>query len=134
MSPLTKFTRPHSEQRITRFLEDLSAEQFKESEREAAEHDSISDQIFTYFTQKCTITSANKTLKEMNEFLYSLQSLESPRESHIHYMELINENADSQETLLHVSDYLISELYSEYQDGWVVLVGDGKTYEHLHNI
>ena len=49
-------------------------------------------------------------------------------------MELFNENADSQETMLHISDYLLSELYSQYQDGWVLLVGDGKTYEHLRNI
>ena len=136
MSPLVKFTRPHSETWMSQFLEDLSVEQFKESEREAAENDSISVQMFIYLTHKSTITSHDNTLKEMNEFLYSMQGSESPRVSHIHYMELLNENADSQETMLHISDYLLSELHYQYQyqDGWVLLVGDGKTYEHLHNI
>ena len=125
MSPLVKFTRPHSETRMSQFLEDLSVEQFKESEREAAENDSISVQMFIYLTHKSTITSHDNTLKEMNEFLYSMQGSESPRVSHIHYMELLNENADSQETMLHISDYVLSELHSQYQDGWVLLVGDG---------
>ena len=134
VSPLVKFTRPHSEKQMSQFLEDLSVEQFKESEREAAENDSISVQMFIYLTHKSTFTSNDNTLKEMNEFLYLMQGSESPRVSHIHYMELLNENADSQETVLHISDYLLSELHSQYQDGWVLLVGDGKTYEHLRNI
>ena len=92
-------------------------EQFKESEREAAENDSISAQMFIYLTHKSTTTSNDNTLKEMNEFLYSMQGSESPRVSHIHYMEQLNENADSQETMLHISDYLLSELHSQYQDG-----------------
>ena len=50
MSPLVKFTRPHSEKQMSQFLEDLSVEQFKESEREAAENDSISVQIFIYLS------------------------------------------------------------------------------------
>ena len=78
MSPLVKFTRPHSEKQMSQFLEDLSVEQFKESEREAAENDSISVQIFIYLTHKSTITSNDNTLKEMNEFLYSMQGSESP--------------------------------------------------------
>ena len=90
--------------------------------------------MFIYLTHKSTITSNDNTLKEMNEFLYSMQGSESPRVSHIHYMELLNENADSQETMLHISDYLLSELHSQYQDGWVLSVGNGKTYEHLRNI
>lgn len=138
MSPIGKFSRPHGSHSMSRFIEDLSVDlsvdQFKESEREGAEYDNISSQVFAYLTHKCTVISTEKTLKELNEFLTSMRGFESPKESRIHYMELLNENADSQETMLHVSDYLLSELHSDIQDGWVILVGDGKTYEHLHGI
>ena len=34
----------------------------------------------------------------------------------------------------HVSDILLQHASSEHQDNYVVLIGDGKTYEHLMGI
>ena len=48
-------------------------------------------------------------------------------------MELLDENADSKETMTEVSELVLEKLLSESQK-WVVLVGDGKTYEHLQSI
>ena len=53
--------------------------------------------------------------------------------SQIHYMELVNENPDSDETIARIADQLL-EKFSVTPQSWVVLVGDGKTYEHLINI
>ena len=49
-------------------------------------------------------------------------------------MDLVDENPDSDETMMLVAEKLLTELQSDVQHGYVVLVGDGKTYEHLVNI
>ena len=51
-----------------------------------------------------------------------------------YYMELLDEHPDSANTMRHVADILLQNCNSDYQDGYVVLVGDGKTYEHLIKI
>jgi len=48
-------------------------------------------------------------------------------------MELVDENPDCTETMSLVSEDLLAK-FENVQDGWVVLVGDGKTYRHLMNI
>ena len=49
-------------------------------------------------------------------------------------MELVDENPDTDETMLEVAEDLLDKFTIETQQGWVILVGDGKTYEHLMNI
>ena len=41
---------------------------------------------------------------------------------------------DSADTMRHVAEILLQNCSSVYQNGYVVLVGDGKTYEHLMKI
>ena len=48
-------------------------------------------------------------------------------------MDILDENADSQETMAEVSELVIEKMLSGSQK-WVVLVGDGKTYEHLQKV
>jgi len=48
-------------------------------------------------------------------------------------MELLDENPDCTETMSMVAEDLLAKFY-QVQDGWVVLVGDGKTYRHLMNV
>ena len=49
-------------------------------------------------------------------------------------MELVDENPDCDETMAQIAEDLLDRLSSGTQQGWVVLVGDGKTYEHLMNV
>jgi len=59
---------------------------------------------------------------------------ETVEPSQIHYTELINENPDSDEIVCIVAEDLHEKFDIKEQDGWVVLVGDGKTYHHLMSI
>ena len=54
--------------------------------------------------------------------------------SNVHYLELVDENPDSIDTLAFIADYLLKEFSSECQNGYVILVGDAKTYQHLIKI
>ena len=74
------------------------------------------------------------TLKELKQFLAVSAANSTPNQSNIYYMDLVDENPDSDETMMLVAEKLLTELQSDFQHGYVVLVGDGKTYEHLVNI
>jgi hypothetical protein len=50
--------------------------------------------------------------------------------SHIYYLELLDENADSVETMSVVAEMIIEKMKTSTQES-VVLVGDGKTFVHL---
>ena len=49
----------------------------------------------------------------------------------MYYMELLNENTDSEETMSHIAEMLLDKMNTHE---WMVLVGDGKTYEHLQRV
>ena len=65
-----------------------------------------------------------------NKSHYDLQYTQHT--SVVHYMELLDENPDCTETMSMVAEDLLAKFYRD-QDGWLVLVGDGKTYRHLIN-
>jgi len=44
--------------------------------------------------------------------------------SKIHYMELINEHPDNDETMCLIAEDLLEKFDAKEQQGWVVLVGD----------
>ena len=46
-------------------------------------------------------------------------------------MELVDENPDSSDTIRYVAELLLNATSSEDQGGYVIVVGDGKTYQHL---
>lgn len=54
--------------------------------------------------------------------------------SNIVYLDILDENADSDETMLQVAENLLEDMESIDHDGYVVVVGDGKTYDHLLNL
>ena len=41
-------------------------------------------------------------------------------------MEIVNENPDSEETMLHLAENLVSTIQSSSQQEWLVLAGDGQ--------
>jgi len=67
----------------------------------------------------------NCTLSDLKSFLGNNNGIQP---SQIYCMELVNENTDSDETMCIVTEDLLEKFNITEQDGWVILVGDGKTY------
>ena len=75
----------------------------------------------------------NIILSEFRSWLHDVQS-NSIVPSCVHYMELTDENPDTDETMMLVAEDLLEKFRTEYYGGWVVLMGDSKTYQHLMEI
>ena len=74
---------------------------------------------------------SGEVLKPLREFLLPTPAqLANHDSSIIYYMELLDENADCEETMARVAEIVLEKVNLSTQK-WVVLVGDGKTYEHL---
>ena len=102
------------------------------SPAEKRETDKISSSLFSYMLQKLACQLIGSTLSDMRSFISLPNTVQSP--SSIQYLELINENADSEETMLHVAEELIAIFEKNAHQKWIVLAGDGKSYYHLSNI
>ena len=121
---------------IRPLTQSLTIEDFDVNEEEDDEQLSMSRKLFSYVTLKYVAhryQDLHCTLSDMRCFLGNDDS-EKIQPSQIHYMELLNENPDSDETMCIVAENLLEQFNIKDQDGWVVLVGDGKTYQHLMNI
>ena len=46
-------------------------------------------------------------------------------------MELVDENPDCEETMAQIAEDLLERFSVGAQQGWMVLVGNGKAYEHI---
>ena len=79
-------------------------------------------------------TTSDSTFTEF-EFkqLYAI-SCDKISPSTIYYMELVDEHPDSSETMRYVSELLLNTYNTPNQSGYVLLTGDGKTYEHLMEV
>jgi len=54
--------------------------------------------------------------------------------SNVYCMELVDENPESKQTMAQIAEDLTDTFGKGSQQGWVMLVGDGKTYKHLMSI
>ena len=105
---------------------DVALDRFLEQPNESVEREHFESKIFSYMF-------ARHKLLVLNDFktLYAETKCKNSTPSNIHYMELLDDSAD---TMRHVAEILLQNCSSVCQNGYVVLVGDGKTYEHLMKI
>ena len=78
-------------------------------------------------------SSGKQVLQDVRHFLYEAKTCDD-QPSQMHYVELVDENPDSDETMALIADNLLEKFTTELSEASVVLVGDGKTYQHLMNI
>ncbi len=109
----------------------LTIENFELTAVENTETSTLNSSLFNYMLLKMAMKNDSINLSDIRKFLQHNDP--SQFSSHIHYMEMINENPDSEETMLHVAEELL-EVFEKGEQEWVVLVRDGKTYEHLTNL
>ena len=115
----------------------LTLADFLESSEELKEQQDCKTKMFMYVLQAYLLhqqceDNAKESLSDMRHFINEKQpDAVDLQISKIHYMELVNENPDSNDTMALVAEELLDRFTDDVQDGWVVLVGDGKTYQHL---
>ena len=112
----------------------LTLDNFIENNDQIKEQATIHDKLFSYIFLKYVlhhhtqsdVVPVKASLSEIRIFLdeQNDSSLQDP--STVYYMELVNENPDCAETMSLVAEDLLAK-FEEVQDGWVVLVGDGKS-------
>ena len=116
----------------------LQIEDFKESSSESTEQKHLQSKVFSYIAQEHFLLKSSEycgnTLKELKQFLTISSTNSTLNQSNIFYMDLVDENPNSDETMMLVAEKLLKDLQTDFQGGYVVLVGDGKTYEHIVNI
>ena len=120
---------------IQMYAQSLTMADFEESSDEQIEQQKVNNKLFSYILLKYANhrhADSSHVLSDIRQFLDN-EDIERTQPSQVHYMELINENPDSDDTMCLVAEDLL-EKFETTQDGWVVLVGDGKTYQHLQNI
>ena len=110
----------------------MTLQGFFEGPDEKLEREGLESKMFTYMFTKHKIASTQNLLRDFKDF-YAQSTENSPKPSSVYYMELVNENPDSSDTMKYVSELLL-QTSSIHQKGYIVLVGDGKTYEHLMEI
>ena len=126
-----KMTQVHESASIT-VNNKVTLERFLEQPDERKEREDLESKIFSYMFARHNLPS-RLVLKDFKT-LYAENKCRNTTPSHIHFMELLDEHPDSAETMRHVAEILLENCSSIYQNGYVVLVGDGKTYDHLMKI
>ena len=113
----------------------LQINQFLELDNEITSRSRLTTQVFAYLLHKKVQRTSDlgEVLKPLKEFLLPTPAqLVDNDPSTVYYMDLWDENADSEETMTEVVEMLSESLIMDSQK-WMTVVGDGKTYDHLKN-
>ena len=74
-------------------------------------------------------------ISDVKEYLdCDAKDLHKEQPSRIQYLEVVDKNPDSHETMTVIAEDLLEKFDNEVQNGWVILLGDVETYQHLMNI
>ena len=115
----------------------LKLEQFQEGEADEASTLRLHKQVFSYSILKVCLPAleSGTVLRQLRDFIIPSQAqLADHDPSTIFYMDILDENADSEQTMTVVADMINVKLLSTSPQQWMVLVGDGKTFVHLQRV
>ena len=115
----------------------LKLEQFQEGEADEASTLRLHKQVFSYSILKVCLPAheSGTVLRQLRDFIIPSQAQLADHDlSTIFYMDISDENADSEQTMTVVADIINVKLLSTSPQQWMVLVGDGKTFVHLQRV
>ena len=95
-------------------------------EREITERKLFGFMLQKYVMHHFRHISGKQVLQDVRHFLYEAKSHDD-QPLQIYYMELVDENPDSDETMALIADNLLEKFATELSEASVVLVRDGKT-------
>jgi len=110
----------------------LTMSDFEENKNESDKRLLLDHKLFIYVTLKHVAhrcQEINCILSDVRSFLGTDDRVKTEL-SRIHYMELVNESPDIDETMCIVAEDLLEKFNIEEQDGWVLLVGEPVLDEH----
>ena len=115
-----------------------SVDDFLINTEEVMKAEKLHKNLFTFIITKQANnqqpTPCEKVVTNIKAFMQCVHPMESIAQSKFYYLSLFDENSDSEETMLHISEEVLQLANSECQNGYVVLVGDGKTFQYLTKI
>jgi hypothetical protein len=106
----------------------LSLEQFASTDEEKAAHQSLESSVYTYMLTKHILGDSSVVLPGLKQFISSDKTVEK---STFHYMAILDEAADSRDTVLKVLNMVHDSFQADVKLKNVIVVGDGKSYDHL---
>ena len=86
---------------------------------------------FLYTTAKASTCINNDQTIYLNDIRVFLSKAKEVEQSIVHYLELLDEHADSDEAML---DDLMDKFRDNSHQKYILLIGDGKIYQHLMSI
>ena len=111
---------------------DITFEDIQQIETETlAESNKMKLSIFTYMMSKFSAKLVNENSMPGIKVFLSKQTPQQIEQSEYMYIDIINENADSRETMENVLERLYAIMGLNSHLKYLVVVGDGKTYDHL---
>ena len=96
---------------------------FMEGPIETNERETLHSKLFAYTLAKDQMSSKEprKILYDFKE-MYAQSSKCETTQSNIYYMELVDENPDSTETMRYVSELLLQNSATKHQDSYIILI------------
>ena len=103
----------------------LTLEGFQESLAEKGEREGPERKIFSYMVSKQAFSIEDGSiLKELKAFFAVSKNDWEQDPSAIYYMEILDENPDSNDTMRHLAELLLDNVTSDHQGNYVILVGE----------
>ena len=115
----------------------FTIQDFKTNEREQKAMNNLLQHALSYMLYKSLVqqTEPEKTGKCFQTFLEASSKPTTEQESsNVIYMDILDEYADNKDTILNTLALLQERLEIGTTSNYLGVVGDGKTYDHLHSL
>ena len=119
-------------------IKTFTIKNFTATQEEQKQLDVLLDKALAYTVYKNAVTDSlpNEAGKTIQSFLETMNITDSPptEQSNVVYIDILDEYTDNEDTILHALSVLQERLQVGTNLNFLGVVGDGKTYGHLHTL